>query len=362
LSYPTDPDYPVPQDPAQPRSEQPYPPDPYPPGPYSPAPHAPGPYAPSPYAPGPYPPGPYAPEPNAPEPYAPGPYAPGPYAPGPYPPGPYAPGPHAPGPYPPEPYAPGPYPAEPYPPYGWPSPYDAPTSPPPGASATHGAADRFTRGVAVIIAIVSIFSAIVAWRASLAQNDAQGLDIRAIQELAQVQQARQNLQALVDQDRRFVARAQEHLLAAKQLRAEADTLRATDEPRAAVLDEQAQDEDALARVLSPFFLAAGGIVLGDNDVIGYDPAYVQRNLEQNDETLRQLRPDETRANATTAHAKALDLIGIALLLVLSLFALTLAEVGRRRLRVWFALAGSLGALVAVAALAAVELFTVTVRL
>jgi len=243
-----------------------------------------------------------------------------------------------------------------------------PHGPPPPAShaprskASSGTADAFTNAVAVLIAVVSIVSAIVAWRASLAQNDAQGLDVRAIQELAQVQQARQGLQALVDQDRRFLARAQEHLLTAKQLRAEADAIRGTDATRADQLDQQAQDEDALARVLGPFFLAASGIVLGENDLIGYDPVYVQRNLEQNNETMRELRPEETRASAATAHARALDLVGIALLLVVSLFFLTLAEVGRQRPRGWFAAAGGVGAIVGLAALVAVEVFGVTVRL
>lgn len=291
------------------------------------------------------------------------PYAPDPYAP---PPGTgYAPDPYAPpsgAAYPPDPYAPSawspPYPPGSAPAYGQPP----PPSHAPRSQASSGTADSFTNWVAFLIAVVSIVSALVAWRASLAQNDAQGLDIRAIQELAQVQQARQGLQSLVDQDRRFVARAQEHLLTAKQLRAEADSIRATDATRADQLDQQAQDEDALARVLSPFFLAAGGIVLGDNDQIGYDAAYVQRNLEQNDETMRQLHPDETRTSATIAHARALDLIGIALVLVVSLFFLTLAEVGRRRLRVWFAAAGGLGAIAAVAALVAVEVIGTTVRL
>jgi hypothetical protein len=167
---------------------------------------------------------------------------------------------------------------------------------------------------------------------------------------------------MVDQDLRFVARVQEHLLSAKHLRAKADELRATDPDRAAALDGQAQDEDALARVAAPFFRAAGGISLGANDVVGYDRAYVQRNLEETDETIRQLRPDDTRAAAATAHVRALDLIGIALILVASLFFLTLAEVGRRRLRVVFAGAGGVAAIVGVVALVVVEIGQVTVRL
>ena len=123
---------------------------------------------------------------------------------------------------------------------------------------------------------------------------------------------------------------QEHALAARELKAQADQLRTTDPDAADILDLQSHAQLDLARGVLPFFMGATGPVLNDDGTVTYDVAYVVRNLEVGNTELRELQTQRTSELADRAEAKSVSLIGVAALVVAALFFLTIAQVVRTR--------------------------------
>jgi hypothetical protein len=205
--------------------------------------------------------------------------------------------------------------------------------------------------LAVLIGFASVFSAVIAWRASLASIDASRYESLAVQQQARREQIERELEATVQQDERFVTDFQAHALAARELQAQADAIRATDATAADVLDLQAQSESALARALKPFFMGAGGVALDDNGTVPYDKAFVLRNLSEGNAELRELRTSNVTNLANAADAKSIDLIAVAAIVVAALFFLTVAQVSRTRVRVRQAFFVAGGILVGVGVLA-----------
>jgi hypothetical protein len=203
--------------------------------------------------------------------------------------------------------------------------------------------DASAVALALLIGFASVLSAVVAWRASLASIDASRYESLAVQQQARVQQIQRETEGLVAQDLRFVDVYQEHALAARELRAQAEGLRATDPAAADILDLQAHAQLDLAHVVGPFFLGATGPVLGEDGTVTYDVAYVVTNLQQGNIELRELLSQRTAELAGRADAKAVSLIAVAALVVGALFLLTIAQVigARPGVRQVFLVAGAL---------------------
>ena len=212
--------------------------------------------------------------------------------------------------------------------------------------------------LALLIGFASVFSAVLAWRASLASIDSSRYESLAVQEAARRNQLERLAEGTVDQDERFVIIFQEHALAARELQAQADELRPTDPTQADILDLEAQAHLALARATQPYFLGAGGIALGDDGTALYDREFVLTNLREGDVELRELSTERNVANAERADARALNLIGVAAIVISALFFLTVAQVSRSRPRVQQMFFAAGGALVLVGGLGwvIVELF------
>ena len=223
-------------------------------------------------------------------------------------------------------------PAAPVPPEEWISP--SPSTPPPTARDRLRAATQHPQAAAVTLAVLigfaSIMSAVVAWQASVASIDASRLGSLDVQQRARVQQIERDLQGLIAQDLRFVNLYQEHALAARELRSQADELRATDANAADILDLEAQARDDLARAVKPFFLAAGGVSLSDDGTVVYDQSYVLRNLESGNVELRELSTAPTKELADRSDARSVSLGAVAAVIVAALFFLTIAQVARTR--------------------------------
>jgi len=186
--------------------------------------------------------------------------------------------------------------------------------------------------LAALIAFASILSAVVAWQASLASIQASRYGSLAAQQLTRKQQIEAELRGLIDQDLRFVNLYQEHILAARELKTQADNLRATDATAADELDLESQAQADLARVLRPFFLAAGDLQFRADGTVDYNVDFVLTNLEQGNLELRELRTSNTKAVADQADARAVSLSLVAALVVAALFFLTIAQVARTRAR------------------------------
>jgi hypothetical protein len=212
-------------------------------------------------------------------------------------------------------------------------------------------------GLAVLIGFTSVLSAVVAWRASLASIDSSRHQSLAVQEQARSEQISRQLEAIVAQDQRLLVSFQEHALAARELRAQADEVVGSEPEMADSLDLQAQGRLAQARALQPFFQGAYGVYLDDEGTVAYDPVFVLRNLLERNVELRELRPDVTLAQAQQADTRTVSLIGVAAILVAALFFLTVAQTVRRRLllRHGFALVGAVLVVAGAVGLVVVEM-------
>ena len=235
-------------------------------------------------------------------------------------------------------------------------PPDEPSLEPRGESRVAAALHRPERSaalLALLIGFASVFSAVVAWRASIASIDASRYESLAVQQQARREQIERELESTVQQDLRFVIQFQEHSLAARQLQTQADAIRESDPTAADILDIEAQSQLSLARALKPFFLGATGVALDESGQVPYEADFVLTNLRESNVEWRELQTTTPRTIelGQRSDEKSLALIGVAALIVAALFFLTVAQVSRTRPRVRqvFFVAG--GLLVAAGALA-----------
>jgi hypothetical protein len=203
-----------------------------------------------------------------------------------------------------------------------------------------------TSAIPVLIAAVSILSSVISWRAAAASDRASGLEHQAGRELLELAQREAELDRRVEQDLRILPRYEEHLRAWRL------ASRAND-PGAA---EHARGELALARALRPFFLGVGPS-LGFGDAKGhveYVRPFVVDQLQRLDQTLNELNSSASDERAERADTRALWLVGIAAFAIASLLLLTVGRFTDGGVRLGFAGAGTLVALVCLTLLLAIE--------
>lgn len=191
---------------------------------------------------------------------------------------------------------------------------------------------RLAVAVAVLIGVASVFSAAVAWRASLASIDSSRLQSLAVQEQARKQQIERELEGRLALDERLVISYQEHVLAARELRAQAERVRASDPPMADSLDLEAHGRSALARSIRPFLYGAAWVRDEGDGSVTYDRAAAMLFLRDLQPELAELQPERTSVLAQLADVRAINLIAIAAVMVAALFFLTIAQVVRTRER------------------------------
>jgi hypothetical protein len=220
------------------------------------------------------------------------------------------------------------------------------TEPPPAGSAAPPAkvsrerTDRFRAGVGVLIALVSIFGAVVVWRASVESSNASDLTQQGTQQLILQQQTRGSIEAGVARDFRLFIDFQEHVMNWRQLLSQADRQASSDATLAADLRSQARSELSQARHIRPLMQNFDRPSFGDEQgVVAFDPGLLVKALADANLELTGLRPDLTFADADSAHHKSLHLVGLAVLFAAALLFLTFAQVARRGVRGTFAIAG-----------------------
>jgi len=209
-------------------------------------------------------------------------------------------------------------------------------------------AGRFRTLVAVAIAAVSILGAVVAVTGTLSEQTARQLDQQGLQDEATQQEVVTNLNATVQQDVRNLAPYQEDVKAAAILQSQAATLESSDPSAAAQLHAQAQSYLVEARTRLSFFHGTTPEAGPSDKPVTYDSAAALQRLENNSSQLSELRPDSTLDIAETQHVKAVNLVGLVTLFIASLLFLTLAQFARPSIRRFFAGAGGLAAVVALA--------------
>ena len=194
--------------------------------------------------------------------------------------------------------------------------------------------ERIGALLAVLIGFASVFSAVIAWRASLASIDASRYQSLAVQQQARREQIERELEGTVEQDQRFVAEFQEHALAARELQTQADSIRATDSDGRRHARRPGQSR-AGPGARAPAILPGRGAASRSPTTARspYDKAFVLRNLAGRESELRELRTSNVSELANRADTKSIDLVGVAALIVAALFFLTVAQVSRTRVRV-----------------------------
>jgi hypothetical protein len=201
--------------------------------------------------------------------------------------------------------------------------------------------DRLGSVIAHLIVFVSIASAVVSWRASVFATTASDLDQAASQQLVQKQQLIAGKRGYVNEDLRLVAAFQEHLRDWRLLSNQAAASAARNPGLALRLQSQANAELAMARSLSQFFVVSiPRLSLNRLGLVPYNRGAALQQEIQQDPELPALDPVSTQQEAHHAHLQTVRLVGVAAILVLSLFFLTIAQVARPRVRRIFWPAGA----------------------
>ena len=219
-----------------------------------------------------------------------------------------------------------------------------------GEHAPHGegGGGRFRTWVAIAIAVVSILGAVVAVTGTLTEQTARQLDQQGLQDQATQQQVITNLNATVQEDERNLGPYQEDVKAAAALQSQAATLQSSDPSGAAALNAQAKSYLVEARTRLTFFQGQQPAPGPSDSPVAYDSAAALQRLENNNTQLSELRPESTLDQAESQHGKAVNLVGLVTLFIASLLFLTLAQFTRPAIRRFFAAAGGIVALAALA--------------
>lgn len=221
--------------------------------------------------------------------------------------------------------------------------HDAPPRPPLPPDATLWQRFRYHArpSIALGIVAVSMLGAVMAYRASLAEEEGSRATNLSGQQEIQREAALLTDNGLVDQDLRVFGRIQEHLLLSEQLRKEA---RKASGNKAHRLVVDAQQELALARAEQSFLQGAGFDATRGKPT--YDAGLARRQAIASDQDLQRLVPEELGKEANATHLRVVKLVGLAAGFIVALFFLTLGEANVGALRRTFV---AIGATVAVAA-------------
>jgi hypothetical protein len=191
------------------------------------------------------------------------------------------------------------------------------------------AKNAFRLRVALVMAAVSLASAYVTFVAADRSAEASDLDAVASQQWAEEQQADQQIDAEIAQDQTLTARLDIAQNAYTRTLAEAERVMASDLGEAAALLRDIQETNALYVQFLPFFRA--DIPQVADDGLTYDAAAAENVLRVQDPRLYRSSSELTRTQAAAAADLSSRTGATIVLLVASLFILTLAHImGPRR--------------------------------
>jgi len=216
---------------------------------------------------------------------------------------------------------------------------------------------RIETATSVLIAVVTVLTAAVLWRASVLSSEATDADrLGIINTLKAAAAKAQNLAYLYEQEADL---ATNHVL----LQAQTDYLRRRADEFAA-----SADGAAVAAILDS---EADALLLADQGTVATTPLVSDPRYQRKDGTfdldlrlqdiaaenadLAALDPGQDFAQADRLDDKALYLVLTVIIFGVALFALTLAQITRSRVRLLFLLAGVILAVAALSTAAGLEL-------
>jgi hypothetical protein len=210
------------------------------------------------------------------------------------------------------------------------------------------AADRFKTLVAILIAIVSLIGAVLAWRAAFADSGAADADVRGTVSIIQRNQALVASEAEMYRNLSAYVQVRIHDVLSLYLVADSER-RAADDPKSAQYWADGWTEIFVAEAyldevdIRPEYIRADGSYDGQ---AAQDIDMAERSLGTDFDPLGQ-----HFAQADRLRTKVLWLVGLALVLAVALLCYTLATVIQRRIKyLFFALGSALSVLVVVAAI------------
>lgn len=190
---------------------------------------------------------------------------------------------------------------------------------------------RFRARVAIAIVIVSVCSALTAWRASVFEEYSVQHEGLFRQELAGQLEREQLGEAQVAHDLQAYARFEQDQLLASRLRR--DAVRSPGGRARALVGEL---QAARRWLIDSFgaFSVGNAAEFSDDGTSSYDPANAYKTVLAGDLEFLRFEPGVQRLEARRDRGKAADLVGVTALFVAALVLLTLSEVslGRRSRR------------------------------
>jgi hypothetical protein len=189
--------------------------------------------------------------------------------------------------------------------------------------------------IAVLIGLVSVTGAVVAFRSAIAGEKATDKDRQAVAESVVVAQAAASNEIVV-QDARV--RFADHLaaeVAATQLQARAEQLRGSgDAGGAAAAEAEAVEQRTIARRAleggSAPVLIAGYVSVGDDGIPVFDEAGFRSDVDDFTTNRDQVDPSQTVRDANRLRADSQRLDGWLIAMVGAVVVLTLAQINRHR--------------------------------
>ncbi len=214
----------------------------------------------------------------------------------------------------------------------------------------------FRPTVLTLIAVTSLFGAVVTWAAADVAARAAEYDGRYVRDLALREQIGTRIDAVVAYDERLFSTYRTHIRAWSLLGGEAAEVEKSDPVLSERLTLEALGHLAVARGTRPLFRAQLPALRDESLEIDADPVYDRKagvsSLELIDPRLGQLDPEGLQETARRLHRSSTELVAVVIALVAALFVLTLAQMIQNRVRLLLAALGAVmsvgGAAVALA--------------
>lgn len=197
--------------------------------------------------------------------------------------------------------------------------------------------DRFDLTVTVLIALVTVFGAVIAWRASLASEVAGDAEQQGLLETLTLEEGLASHETRLYTELQYFARYTQHKALAQRLRQDEATARSRGETALADdLAKEAELYEDLAANQEDFFDVR--YVLPDGT---FDEARRLADLRQADVRINALDPERVFAAADAYQGQSELLVGLISLLTVALFLYTLSQITEHRIKYPLAVMGSL---------------------
>lgn len=197
--------------------------------------------------------------------------------------------------------------------------------------------DRFDVAVTILIALVTVFGAVIAWRASLAASQAGDAEQQGLLDTLALEEGLAAHETQLYTDLQYFVRYAEYTEVASRLRT--DEAAARERGEIGLADDLAHEAELyedLAANQEDFFDA--GYVRSDGT---FDQQAYLANLRQADARVNGLDPDAGFAAADTYQEQAKRLVALIAALTVALFFYTLSQITEHRAKYPLAVAGTL---------------------